>query len=184
LKTVEDALAHFGVKGMKWGVRKEEYQNYQNKFHSSSPGAIKTAVRTKSGEKITIEKQKPGPIQLAVAKLTGAKPSESLSAMVIRDDKGKKVGSFQMWREGPSTVRGEWLEIKEGSQGRGYSRAAINGLLRATKKDKKLKEVRLQVPSEAGAAKHIYGSLGFKKDKDLGWTPTYGDLEDWVYKVK
>jgi hypothetical protein len=176
-------LSHFGVKGMRWGVRKS-YKNFQSRFHNASPGMIKTTVRTKSGEKITIEKEKPGPLYLAVAKLTGAKPAKSLSSMVIRTDTGAKVGSFQMWRENSTTVRGEWLEINKGSQGRGYSRAAIKGLLRAAKTDKDLKEVRLQVPRDAAAAKHIYSSLGFKKDKDLGDHPLYGGLEDWVYTVK
>lgn len=183
MKTAEDVLAHFGVKGMKWGIRKD-FRDFQDKIHRGSPGAIKTSVKTKTGEMITVEKERPGPIQLAVAKLTGRKPSDSVSSMIIRNEQGNKVGSFQMWREGSSAIRGEWLEIKKSSQGKGYSKAAISGLLRAAKKDKNLKEVRLQVPTNAAAAKHIYGSLGFKKDKDFGWDPVYGGLEDWAYKVK
>lgn len=187
--TPGEALAHYGTKGMKWGVRKddkpgvkERYRGYQDKVHTATPGAKKINVSTKHGETISVEKEKPGPLILAVAKLTGRKPADNVSAMVIRDKDGKKVGSFQVWREGPSSIRGEWLSIDKGAQGRGYSRAAIEGLMKAADNDPNLKEVRLQVPSSAEAAKHIYSGLGFRKDKDLGDTPMYGNLEDWVYE--
>jgi hypothetical protein len=179
----EGDLLHYGVKGMQWGVRKR-YRAYQNKVHTSSPGPITTTVRTKTGEKVTIRKEKPGPLALAAAKLTGRDPKNNVSTVSIHNNKGTKVGSFQMWREGPSVIRGEWLEIGKSHQGKGYSKAAIQGLLAGAKKDKALKEVRLQVPSNAEAAKHIYSSLGFKKDVDLGVAPGYGNLEDWVYNVE
>jgi ribosomal protein S18 acetylase RimI-like enzyme len=175
----EAFLAHYGVKGMRWG-----YRNYQNKVLRSTPGATKTKVIAKTGEKISVEKEKPGPLILAVSKLTGRDPGNNVSSMVIRDSAGKKVGSFQVWREGPSTVRGEWLTVKKSAQGQGYSKAAIEGLMKAADKDPSLTEVRLQVPSQADAAKHIYSSLGFKKDKDLGQTPMFGNLEDWVYETR
>jgi ribosomal protein S18 acetylase RimI-like enzyme len=179
----EEALKHVGVKGMRWGVRKK-YEGYQNKFHEASPGAIKTSVKTKTGEVISVEKEKPNPVYLAIAKLTKSKPEKSLAAMVIHDSAGKKVGSFQIWRESPTVVRGEWLQIKSTAQGRGYSKAAIEGLIISAKKDPNLQEVRLQVPSNAAAAKHIYSDIGFKKDVDLGVVPGYGNLEDWVYRVE
>jgi ribosomal protein S18 acetylase RimI-like enzyme len=179
--SLDDAV-HFGVKGMKWGIRKD-YLAYQNKVHRATPGALKTRVVTKNGDVLTIEKEKPGALALAVGKLIGRKPPDYLSAMVIRDKDGKKVGSFQAWREGKHTIRGEWLEVKKSAQGQGYSEAAIRGLLASAKKQPGLKEVRLQVPSDAAAAKHIYSKLGFAKDKDLGVTPTYGNIEDWVHNV-
>lgn len=181
---VDDFLAHHGVKGMRWGKHKLRYQAYQNKVHAAMPGAIKTSVKTKHGEVISVVKEKPGPLYLATAKLFNRKPENALTTMAIHDSSGKKVGSFQVWREGPHAIRGEWLEVDKSAQGRGYSKAAINGLLIAAKKDPKLQKVMLQVPSNADAAKHIYSSLGFKKEKDLGQVPGYGNLEDWAYKVK
>lgn len=181
----EAALAHFGIKGMKWGVRKEQYRNYQDRIHSESPGARKTSVKTKSGETIAVVKEKAGPLAMLVGKLTKTEPPDYVSAMAIHDSSGKKVGSFQIWKESPSVVRGEWLVINESAQGRGYSKAAIEGLIKASKKDPKIKEIRLQVPKNAAPAKHIYSSLGFKKDftypgADVG---PFGILEDWVRKV-
>lgn len=180
----EEALAHFGVKGMRWGVRKAQYIQYRDKVHQSSPGPIKTKVVTKNGDVLTIEKEKPNPIYLAISRIQKRPLENNLSAMVIRDKSGKKVGSFQIWRESKTSVRGEWLEIKGSEQGKGYSLAAIKGLQAAAKADKDLKEVRLQVPSSAAAAKHIYTKSGFTKEKDLGFVPGYGNLEDWVYRIE
>lgn len=179
---VDEFLAHYGVKGMQWGVRKR-YSALQDGVHTASPGAIKTQVISKTGERISVIKQKPGPLALGFMKLRGGKPESMVSTMLIQDSSGKKVGSFQVWREGIDSVRGEWLQIDKGSQGRGYSKAAIEGLIKAAGKDPKLKHVRLQVPSDAAPAKHIYQSLGFSKEKDLGEVPGYGNLEDWVRHI-
>ncbi len=179
-----EELYHYGVKGMRWGIRKK-YRAYQDSVHKASPGAIRTSVTTKTGEKISVVKEKPGPLYLAIAKMQGRKPPNNLAAMQILDSNGKKVGSFQVWREGKNSeiVRGEWLVIKDSAQGRGYSKAAIEGLIKASKNDKFAKELRLQVPSDAAPAKHIYSGLGFKKDIDLGEVPGFGNLEDWVRKL-
>lgn len=196
----EDFLSHYGVKGMQWGVRrspeqlgnnsslKERYRTYQKTIHESSPGDILTKAATKSGENITVEKERPGPLYLALMKLQRKKPEQGLSSMVIKDSDGKKVGSFQVWRdtEHDKTVRGEWLEVNKKSQGRGYSKAAMSALLSAAKEDSSIDHVRMEVPSDAEAAKHIYSSLGFRQDKVLSTKqddPIWGGLEDWVADI-
>ena len=44
----DDILVHFGVKGMKWGVRKERYNKIRNRTLKS------TTVTTKYGEKVNV----------------------------------------------------------------------------------------------------------------------------------
>jgi ribosomal protein S18 acetylase RimI-like enzyme len=180
---VDAFLAHHGVLGMHWGIRKT-YTDYQTKVQNATPGAIVTKVTTKNGETISVEKEKPGPLMLAVKKLTHANLPNGLSSMVIKNSSGKKVGSFQVWREKNNSVRGEWLSINKKDQGRGYSKAALNALLISAKKDKTIDTVRLQVPSDALPAKHIYSELGFSKEKDLGYVAMFGNLEDWKLDVK
>ena len=55
--TPEAYLAHYGVKGMKWGVRKDQYRAYQDRVYKESPGAVKTVVLTKNGDTLSIEKE-------------------------------------------------------------------------------------------------------------------------------
>lgn len=179
---VDEFLAHFGVKGMKWGVTKG-HESYREAAFKASPGGTKVQVTAKNGDKLTVEKTPLGGMAVAFSRMIRRDPADNVSNMSVRDASGKEVGSFQVWREGKSTVRGEWLEIKSSHQGRGYSEAAIKGLMKAAEKDPSLKEVRLQVPSNAAPAKHIYSKLGFEKDVDLGVVPGYGNLEDWVYKT-
>lgn len=177
----DETLTHFGVKGMKWGVRKGEGSSYRDRMHQESPGALRTEVTTKYGERISVVKAKPALPGVGLNKLLRKDPANTLSVMEIRDSSNKKVGSFQAWRDSeyPKTIRGEWLNVNKDSQGRGYSKAAIDGLMKAAREDPRIDNVRLQVPVEAAPAKHIYSQLGFKKDKDLG-----DGLEDWVADVK
>lgn len=180
-------LIHHGVKGMRWGVRKDGKNRYADRALVETPGSITTRVMSKTGDKLTIEKSKLGPLAVAVAKLTGKSPEQNLSTMVIRNAKGDKVGSFQVWpdkKDSMEVVRGEWLEIDSKYQGRGYSEAAIRGLIKSAQSNSEIKEVRLQVPSDAAPAKHIYSKIGFSKDYSYGDSPIYGELEDWVYKMK
>ena len=181
LETIDSSnLEHHGVKGMKWGVRKDRGPSYKQRLYSESIGPSKTRVVAKNGDQLSVEKDQIRGMAAAVNRVLRTDPKNYVSSMTVRNSEGKKVGSFQVWRESDSVCRGEWLEIDKKSQGRGYSEAAIRGLIKAAKTDDNLKEVRLMVPKEAEAAKHIYSKLGFKFDKDLGDDfPTYGDLEDW-----
>ena len=171
-------LEHYGIMGMKWGVRKNKTgskKSYRTRVFDESPGEKITSVTTKNGDTISIVKEPPSLIGTSIGRIFNRKPANYVSSMLIVDKNKKKVGSFQIWNEGFDTVRGEWLQINKEAQGNGYSKAAINGLIKAAKTNSKYKHVRLQVPTEAEPAKHIYSSLGFKKDVEL----EYG-LEDWV----
>lgn len=189
----KDTLIHWGVKGMKWGIRKDRSsaatspkakETYQERYMRESVGAQKTSVKAKNGDILSIEKEPLFPLAVAVAKMMGRKPADNVVTMLIKNPSGEKVGSFQVWDEGSGVVRGEWLAVNSSHQGRGYSEAAIRGLIKAAETKGDYKEARLMVPSDAEPAKHIYSKIGFQKDKDLGDAPGYGNLEDWVYKLK
>lgn len=188
---ISDELIHYGVKGMKWGVRRSDAElanargkkKLKEEILDKTVGARQTSVTTKSGEIISITKEPPTALAMAVGRMTGRQPPDYISTMNINDSSGKKVGSFQIWKEEPGVVRGEWLTVKQSSQGRGYSRAAIEGLLAAAQKDPEIKTVKMEVPAEAAAARHIYRSLGFESYKVLGTTTQFGVIEDWKKDV-
>ena len=180
-------LEHYGVKGMRWGVRKDrdapKKTSFRDEIHKQTVGQARTSVVTKNGDRLSVIKEKPSRLGAAIGKMTGTKPPDFVSSMRIEDSSGKKVGSFQMWRVDKNTVQGEWLEIKKSEQGKGYSKAALQSLLSQAKKDPEIKRVIAQVPQDAEAAKHIYGSLGFKKTKTLGSTEMFGVIDEWEAKV-
>lgn len=190
-KPSPEDIVHYGIKGMRWGVRRSDAElakarggrKLKEEILDKSAGARQTSVTTKSGETISITKQPPNPLAMAIGRMTGRQPPDYISTMNINDSSGKKVGSFQIWNEEPGVVRGEWLTVKGSSQGKGYSRAAIEGLLVAAQKDPDIKTVKMEVPVEAAAARHIYSSLGFESYKVLGETDQFGVIEDWKKDV-
>ena len=181
---LNDELDHHGVKGMRWGRRKKPSRNdnYNKQYLNETPGAIKTKVKTKRGETLTIEKVPLAGLSATVNRKLNRKPGQLAASMHISDSNGNKVGSFQVWREDKHTARGEWLSISKDRQGQGYSEAAIRGLIQASKKDRMITTIRLQVPSTSDAAKHIYSKIGFVPDTDHQNFESFG-IEEWVYRL-
>lgn len=93
------ALAHYGVKGMKWGVRKER------ETHS---------VKTKGGETLTLVRRRP---------LFGSKNNYSYALKVGK----KKVGNLYLDQKPNKEMNINWGDIRAKYRNKGYMSAALKG---------------------------------------------------------
>ena len=161
-----DYLEHYGVKGMKWGVRKKPVYSTLGPNHYN--------VTTSSGKKLSIQKDP----QVAVARFLSLHGSDaakrfvnSTASYTIRDDSNKKVGTASVAKTGNNELHLDWLKIDSSQQGRGYGTAVLNGAV-AIGKVSGFSKVVLEVPGVSPDARHIYEKAGFKVVK----TETSGDI--------
>lgn len=108
-------LYHFGVKGMKWGQRKSKQNTESYSF------------KTKSGEKLTLQRYKTPKITKAISRISPSvkKNVEKTHHYALKNDKGKTVGDWQMYRKSKDEMNITWGSVNKKYQGRGYMSAMI-----------------------------------------------------------
>lgn len=167
-------LVHFGVKGMKWGVRKSDDPN--------KPVLKKKTedihVTTKNGTQFTLGGNNTGLVTKLMAKIHPDKIPEynQDQSFKIKDKNGKGIGEMYLYMDGPKSLNVNWIGIDDSQRGNGYARAAMNAAVDHAKKQG-LEKMTLEVPGNAPDARHIYESIGFKevytppemKDPDPVW---------------
>lgn len=168
----ELVLEHYGVKGMRWGVRKVK------------PQSISLSAKTKSGETLTLQGDKTPLLAKAIAAVSKkvASEIEKNDNITIRDGEGKKVGDLQLYRESKDSMNIVWVGIDNKHEGKGYGQAAMKSAIDYAK-EKKLKTVTLEVPGISPNARHIYEKLGFKSGK-TNKSDVWGDLTDMKLEIK
>lgn len=154
-------LAHYGVKGMKWGVRKETFKSSRPQVKRQTESM---SVRLKNGDTLTLS----GDVTPAVARLL-SKVSSSVrdttnntSNFTIRDPKGDKVGEMTLFKESPTSLNVVWVGVRDKHRGNGYASAAMRSAIEHAKKQG-LDTITLEVPGNSPDARHIYEKLGFKE---------------------
>ena len=155
----EEVLEHFGVKGMRWGVRKERAANLQ----SVAQGDITRT--TKKGHQFTLSSKPPTKIHkaLAVASKSYAENYANQAYLSIKDKDGKKIGTANFWndKKDPTAVYLNWISINKGARGRGYATAVLQAAEEHSRAAGK-KKMKLEVPGVSPDARHIYEKMGFK----------------------
>jgi len=153
-----ESLKHFGTKGMKWGVRKEQ---------EAKPirGAVKEPIvrKTKNGDTLTLTPQPPGVINTGLAKLSKGwrERVDNGASLKITDESGKKIGTATFWFKGKDDIYLNWIQINKSARGNGYASEVLSAAAEHGKKTGR-KRMVLEVPGNAPDARHIYEKMGFR----------------------
>lgn len=110
----EEALEHFGTKGMKWGVRKERAMNLQPLVQGD------ITRTTANGDKLTLSAKPPNKLNktLAAVSQNYADGYKKGSYLTVTDKDGKRVGHANFWHKDKDTVYLNWVSVEKGSRGR------------------------------------------------------------------
>lgn len=179
--TESDYLEHFGVRGMKWGVRKQRYDTIRNRKLADF------SVTTKHGEKLRVTEERSGRLASFVNSFSDKKMKNSLGYhnMSISHN-GKKVGDTSVADVGNGELNLVWLGINPSQRGKGYAGAVFKSAI-IYGKTNGFKKLTLEVPGNSPDARHIYEKNGFKvtheatkaESKDDVW----GGLTNMEYDI-
>lgn len=177
-----NSLEHFGVLGMKWGVRKNS--SGSDKKELVGLGSDRIELKTKSGDKIILEKNPPNVMNKAFAKVS-KKYVDSYNNgafLTIKGKDGKKVGTASVMKRSNEELYLNWIGINKSARGNGYASAALKAAEEFGAQSG-FKKMTLEVPGNAPDARHIYENLGFKvvKEGDPTNDPYWGGLTEMVY---
>lgn len=174
-----EELLHFGVKGMRWGVRKERSSTPELK--GLGPQSITT--KTASGDEITMSQDPPSSlVKFIAAHNTKYREEYGKGAfLTIKDKDGKKVGDAIVEKKSKDELYLLWLGIKKTERGKGYATAVMKAAEEFGRKEN-FKKLTLEVPGNSKDARHIYEKLGFKVTKESVTTnDIWGGLTEMEY---
>lgn len=161
----EEALAHFGTKGMRWGVRKDKPPKERVQSFVQEP----VTATTKNGDVLTVTpvSKQDGRLMQAMARKFPRYRAlvENSAVMDIKDKDGKNVGSAQVYRKSKDELNLVWLDIEPSHRGQGYAQAVMRSA-RDLGGEQGFKKLTLEVPGISPDARHIYEKQGFKVVKE------------------
>ncbi|QPX62474.1 acetyltransferase [Arthrobacter phage Truckee] len=159
---VDDFLAHYGVKGMRWGKRKDSKPREKANLYTAS-----RSTTMKNGMQLELEGRKnPLPSRLIAAMSPSfAKRLNESHAFKLKSPDGKHIGDLHLDQKSPTELNVVWLEVKKKERGQGYAQGAMQASIEMAK-EMGMKKVTLEVPGFSPDARHVYEKAGFKVMKE------------------
>ena len=147
-------LMHYGVKGMKWGIRR--YLNPDGTLTTKGKKRYSESNRytTKNGETVDIMTSKSRIFKTKTNVL-----EETVHTMYVN---GKKVAIAYLDKHGSDTNL-NWISTKSKQRGKGYAQTMMGHLIKYSKDRNGSLTMSLEVPDDDPNALHIYEKYGFKK---------------------
>lgn len=166
---VINSLRHYGVQGMKWGIRKERDQSNR--------------IRLKNGDVLLLN-ERPTPGFAKFLSRINPKVKETLenSRSFKIEREGKVIGELDLYKESPTSLNLVWVNVYAGNEGRGYGTAVTKAVIdygRSTG----MKQITLEVPGISKNAQHIYESQGFKLEESISSNDMWGGLTKMRLKL-
>lgn len=160
---VEDFLAHYGIRGMKWGKR--------NSRDSAPKDTVKQktesrSIKLKNGDTLVLDGDRTPPLAKVIARLS-PKTRERINnshSFTLKSSSGKDIGEMFLYKNKPDSLNVMWVEVEPKYRGNGYASGAMKAAVEYAKQQK-LKSVTLEVPGVSPDARHIYEKMGFKAGK-------------------
>lgn len=159
----EEAFAHFGVKGMKWGVRKE----HERKSNAESLVTETITRTTKNGDTFTLYPTPTPKVTQFLARHSTRhrKLVENSATLDITDKKGQTIGNLQVHAVSKKEMNVVWIDIEQSARGHGYAQAVMK-TAEEIGRQKGFEKLTLEVPGISPDARHIYEKQGFKVVKE------------------
>lgn len=171
-------LAHHGIKGQKWGVRR-----YQNPDGSLTPEGEKRygiknkksySVKTKTGEILTYDSQKNFIKPLARLSKNYRDNINKYYGYNIKNSSGKKVGDLQLeLQDDGKTTYVNWLSTNSKYEGKGYGRAGME-FVEQFAKEHGSERITAEVVGHTPQINHLVDKMGYVRLEQIS-----GDDDIW-----